>query len=39
MAYIPDWLSLPEALQRVMAMGFGEGEAKTDLCRPWQTEK
>ena len=33
MAYISDWLPLPEALQRVMAMGAGEGEAKTDLCR------
>jgi hypothetical protein len=33
MAYIPDWLPLPEALQRVMAMGVGEGEAKNDLCR------
>lgn len=33
MAYVPDWLPLPEALQRVMTMGFGEGQAKTELCQ------
>jgi hypothetical protein len=38
MAYIPDWLPLPEALQRVMATGVGEEDAKTCAER-WRTEK
>jgi hypothetical protein len=31
-AYTPDWEPLSDALKRVMAMGAGENDAKTDLC-------
>jgi hypothetical protein len=31
--YVPDWERLPDAVDRIMASGMKESEAKLDLCR------